>query len=175
MEYEKLGRRDLNKILICNPPDAPHYLKALEERNRRNRFQTLIVSCTALLLAAVSPLAFGRCKNFAPQLEEENWRRLNTRNQQFENYKNDFRQFGQASQTRRSRNAEDMTDVQLMVVADQVVIHLEYMETIVEVYLKVVTKKDRLTIWPMMTNQVGITKKKNRSASRGCQRFDHRS
>lgn len=158
VDYEKLSRRDLNKILMCNPPDVPHYQKAIEEQKRRNQFWRLIISCAALLLTVISSSSLGRDNPFALQVKQESWRRLNTRSQQFENYKNDFRQFGQSPHARRSRDAEDLTDVQLMVIADQVVVHLEYMETILEVYLKVGTKKDRLAIWPLVIDQVSTTR-----------------
>jgi len=158
MDYEKLSRRDLNKILRCNRPDFPHYQKALEERKRRYQFWMLIVSCGALLLTVIS--SFGRANTVAPQAKQESWQRLNTRNQQFENYKNDFRQFGQTSHAQRSGNAEDYTEMQLMVVADQIIVHLEYVETSVEIYLKVSSKQDRLAIWPLITEQMDTTRKR---------------
>ena len=123
MDYEKLDRRDLSKILRCNPPDVPHYQKALEERKRRDQFWMLIVSCAAIRLTVMS--SFGRAKTFAPQVKQESWQRVLSTNQPFENYRNDFIQFGQSPQAKHSRNTEDLTDVQLVSVADQTVSHLE--------------------------------------------------
>ncbi len=74
----------------------------------------------------------------------------------FENYKNDFIQFGQA----RSTNPEGSTDLALMIVADQTVSHVRCVETLVVIYLKVSTKQDRLSIWPLITDRVTeITKR----------------
>jgi hypothetical protein len=159
MDYKKLSRRDLNRILRCNPPDVPHYRKALEELNRRDQFRTLIVGCVALLLTLISSQV-GRAKPSAPQVKQESLQRVLSTNQQFENYKNDFREFAQSLRARRSGNAEDLTDVQLMVVADQVVVHLEYVETMVAIYLKVSSKQDRLTVWPLITDQLDFTRKR---------------
>ncbi|HKW62932.1 MAG TPA: hypothetical protein VJN89_10335 [Candidatus Acidoferrum sp.] len=160
MDYERLSRQDLSKILRCNPPDTPHYQKALEEQKCRNRFWTLVISFAAVVLPVVTWLPFARSSTFLRQVEQESWRRLNKRNQEFENYKNDFRQFAQSSRARRSRNAEDTTDAQLMVVADQIVVHLEYTEAMAEIYLRVSAKKDRLAIWPLVAEQIGVTKKR---------------
>lgn len=159
MDYEKLGRRDLNKILRCNPPDVPHYQKALEERKRRDQFRVLVVSCAAILLTVISS-SFGRVNTFAPQVKQESWQRVLSTNQQFENYRNDFIQFGQSPQAKHSRNTEDLTDVQLVSVADQTVSHLEYIEMMVAIYLKVSSKQDRLAIWPLITEQIDTTKKR---------------
>ncbi len=159
MDYEKLGRRDLNKILRTNPPDVPHYQKALEERKRRDQFRMLIVSCAAVLLTVIPPI-FGRAKTLASQAKQESWQRVLSANQQFENYKNDFIQFGQSPQAKHSRNTEDLTDLQLVSVADQAVSHLEYVETMVAIYLKVSSKQDRLAIWPLITDQIDTTKKR---------------
>jgi hypothetical protein len=50
--------------------------------------------------------------------------------------------------------------VALVVVADQTVSHLRCVETLVAIYLKVSTKQDRLTIWPLITDRVTeITKR----------------
>jgi hypothetical protein len=160
MNYERLRRRDLKNILQSNPPDVPHYQKAVEERKRRDRFWTLILSCAAIFLTVISLSSSGRGDTVVPQIKQESWQRLGTRNQQFENYKNDFRQFGQSSHARHSRDAEDVTDVQLMVIADQIVVHLEYVETIVEIDLKVSNKKDRLAIWPSITEQMETSRKR---------------
>jgi hypothetical protein len=47
-----------------------------------------------------------------------------------------------------------------VVVADQTVSHLRCVETLVAIYLKVSTKQDRLTIWPLITDRVTeITKR----------------
>src|SRR6267142_1043655 len=70
MDYKKLGRRDLNKILSFNPPDVPHYQRALEERKRRDQLWMLVVSCAAILLTVISS-SFGRAKTFAPQVKQE--------------------------------------------------------------------------------------------------------
>jgi hypothetical protein len=160
MGYERLGRHDLKKILRCNPPDVPHYQKALEEGKRRSQTSMLVVSCTAIGLTVIAWLPFGRAKTLAPQVKQENWQRVLSTNQQFENYKNDFRQFAQSSHAKRSRNAEDLTDIQLMVVADQIVVHLEYVQTIVAIYLKASSKQDRLAIWPLITDQIDFTRKR---------------
>jgi hypothetical protein len=159
MDYERLGRRDLKKVLSCNPPDVPHYQKALEERKRRDQFWMLIVSCASILLTVISS-SFGRANLPAPQVKQESWQRLLTMNQQFENYKNDFIQFGQSPQAKHSGNTEDLTDVQLVSVADQTVSHLEYIETMVTIYLKVSSKQDRLAIWSLITDQIDTTKKR---------------
>jgi len=159
MDYKKLGRRDLNKILSFNPPDVPHYQRALEERKRRDQLWMLVVSCAAILLTVISS-SFGRAKTFAPQVKQESWQRVLSTNQQFENYKNDFIQFGQSPRAKHSRNTEDLTDVQLVSVADQTVSHLEYTETMVAIYLKVSSKHDRLAIWPLITDQIDTTRKR---------------
>jgi hypothetical protein len=159
MDYEKLGRRELKKIISCNPPDVPHYQKSLEERKRRDQSWTLVVSCAAVLLTVIS-LSFGHANHAAPQVKQESWQHLLTMNQQFENYKNDFIQFGQSPQAKHSRNTEDLTDVQLVSVADQTVSYLEYIETMVAIYLKVSSKQDRVAIWPLITDQIDTTKKR---------------
>lgn len=156
MDYEKLGRRELKKILMCNPPDVPHYKKALDERKRRDRRWMLIVTCTATLLTVIS-LLFGLAHTFAAQVKQERWQHLLTMNQQFENYKTDFKQF---SQTSRSSQNEDMIDLQLVGVADHTVVHLEYIQTIMAIYLKVSSKQDRLAIWPLITDQMNYTRKR---------------
>ncbi len=159
MDYQKLGRRDLNKILRCNPPEVPHYQKALEERKRRDQFWMLVVSCAGILLTLTS-LSLGHANPSVPQVKQERWQRVLSMNQRFENYKNDFIQFGQSPQAKHSRNTEDLTDVQLVSAADQTVSHLEYVETMVAIYLKVSIKQDRLAIWPLIIDQIGMTKKK---------------
>jgi hypothetical protein len=159
MDYEKLGGRDLRKLLRCNRPDVPHYQGVVRERKWGSEFWKLIVSC-AVILTTVIASSFVHANTFASQASQESWQRLNTRNQQFENYKNDFRQFGQSSHARQSRDAEDMTDIQLMVVADQVTVHLECTETMIEIYLKVLAKKDRLEIWPLITERLDATRQR---------------
>ena len=160
MNYEKFSSRYLTKVLNHNPPDVPHYKKALEERKRRYQFRMLAVSCAAILLTVMSSTFLVRAKSFAPQVKQESWQRLLTMNQQFENYKNDFIQFGQSPPAKRSRNAEDLTDVQLVAVADQTTSHLEYIETMVAIYLKVSNKRDRLAIWPLITDQIATTRQR---------------
>jgi hypothetical protein len=159
MDYERLGRSGLKKILRSNPPDVPHYQKALDERKRRDQFWVLIVGCAGTLLTVLS-LSFGGSKTLAAQVKQESWQRVLSANQQFENYKNDFIQFGHSPQAKRSRNTEDWTDVQLISIADQTVSHLEYVETMVAIYLKVSSKQDRLAIWPLITEQIGTTRKR---------------
>jgi hypothetical protein len=156
MDYEKLGRRELKKIQMCNPPDVPHYKKALDERKRRDRRWMLIVTCTATLLTVIS-LLFGLAHTFAAQVKQERWQHLLTMNQQFENYKTDFKQLFQTS---RSSQNEDMIDLQLVGVADHTVVHLEYIQTIMAIYLKVSSKQDRLAIWPLITDQMDYTRKR---------------
>jgi hypothetical protein len=112
-----------------------------------------------LLLTLISS-SFGRANPSAPQVNQASWQRVLSTNQQFENFKNDFIQFGQSPQAKHSRNAEDLTDVQLVSVADQAVSHLECIETMVAIYLKVSSKQDRLTIWPLITDQVYAAKKR---------------
>ena len=92
--------------------------------------------------------------NSYAQAKQESWQRDLLMNQRFENYKNDFIQFGQTPQARHSRNEEDLTDVGLMMVADQTVAHVECAETLVAIYLKVSNKRDRLDIWPFITGQI---------------------
>lgn len=99
-----------------------------------------------LLLAALLLLPL----NGYAQVKQESWQRVLLMDDKFENYKNDFRQFGQAA----SRNPEASTDVALVVVADQTVSHLRCVETLVAIYLKVSTKQDRLAIWPLITDRV---------------------
>ncbi len=159
MDYGKLSRRDLNKILRCNPPDVPHYQRALDERKRRDQFWMLVVSCVGILLTVISS-SFAYVKIFTPQVKQESWQRVLSANQQFENYKNDFVQFGQSPQAKRSRNTEDLTDVQLVSVADRTVSHLESIETMIAIYLKVSSKQDRLAIWPLITDQIDTTRKR---------------
>jgi len=96
----------------------------------------------------------------AAQVKQENWQRLLSMNQQFENYKNDFVEFGHSPQAKRSRNTEDLIDVHMVMMADQTVSHLEYIETIVAIYLKVSSKPDRLALWPLITDQFATTKKR---------------
>lgn len=108
-----------------------------------------------LVLAALLLLPL----NGYAQVKQESWQRVLLMDDKFENYKNDFRQFGQA----RSRNPEAATDVALVVVADQTVSHLRCVETLVAIYLKVSTKQDRLAIWPLITDRVReITNRLNR-------------
>jgi hypothetical protein len=159
IDYKKLSRRDLHHILNNNPLEVPHYQRALEERKRRDQFRMLIVSCAAVLLTVIPPL-FGRAKTLMPQVKQESWQRVLSANQRFENYKNDFIQFGQSPQAKHSRNTEDLTDLQLVSVADQAVSHLEYIETMVAIYLKVSSKQDRLAIWPLITDQIDATKRR---------------
>jgi hypothetical protein len=111
-----------------------------------------------ILLAVLS--SFFGLANTSAQVKQESWQRVLSMDQQFENYKNDFIQFGQSSHAARSRNAEDLTDVQLVVVADQTISHLECIETLVAVYLKVSSKQDRLAIWPLISNQIDNTRKR---------------
>jgi len=94
------------------------------------------------------------------QTKQENWQSLLRMNQQFENYKSDFIQFGKSPHASRSRNAEDLTDVGLVMVADQVISHLENVETLVAIYLKVLNKQDRLAVWPLIAEQMANTSKR---------------
>ena len=41
--------------------------------------------------------------------------------------------------------------------ADQVVAHLESVEALITVYLKVLNKQDRIAIWPLITEQIANT------------------
>src|SRR6267143_4581571 len=91
------------------------------------------------------------------QTKQDNWQNLLRMNQQFENYNSDFVQFGKSQHAARSRNSEDLTDVGLVIVADQAVSHLENVETLVAIYLKVTNKQDRLAIWPLITEQMATT------------------
>jgi hypothetical protein len=50
MNYEKLGHGELKKILRSNPPDVPHYGRALEERKRRYQSWMLIVTCAGVVV-----------------------------------------------------------------------------------------------------------------------------
>ena len=112
---------------------------------------TILLAVIAALLAPVNGFA---------QVKQESWQKLLAMNEHFENYKSNFIQFGQSSHASRSRNAEDLTDVQLVMVADQTISHLEYIETIVAIYLKVSSKQDRLGIWPLITGQMDTTRKR---------------
>jgi hypothetical protein len=94
--------------------------------------------------------------NAYAQVKQESWQRVLLMDDKFENYKNDFIQFGQA----RSNSPEASTDVALVVVADQTVTHLRCVETLVAIYLKVSTKQDRLTIWPLITDRVAEINKR---------------
>jgi hypothetical protein len=106
----------------------------------------------SLLLATLLLLPL----NGYAQVKQESWQSVLLMDDKFENYKNDFLQFGQA----RSSSPEASTDVALVVVADQTVSHLRCVETLVAIYLKVSTKQDRLTIWPLITDRVTeITKR----------------
>jgi hypothetical protein len=106
----------------------------------------------SLLLATLLLLPL----NAYAQVKQESWQRVLLMDDKFENYKNDFIQFGQA----RSSSPEASIDVALVVVADQTVSHLRCVETLVAIYLKVSTKQDRLTIWPLITDRVTeITKR----------------
>lgn len=149
----------MSRILRSNPPDVPHYQKALEERKRRGRFWTLVIIFVGSLGTVISS-SFGHPSIRAPQVKKESWQRVLSANQRFENYKDDFIQFGRSPQSRRSRNAEDLTDVQWVAVADHTVAHLEYIETIVAIYLKVSVKQDRLAIWSIIASQVDTTMKR---------------
>jgi hypothetical protein len=100
----------------------------------------------SLLLATLLLLPL----NGYAQVKQESWQRVLLMDDKFENYKNDFIQFAQA----RSTNPEASTDVALMIVADQTVSHVRCVETLVVIYLKVSTKQDRLTIWPLITDRV---------------------
>jgi hypothetical protein len=103
-----------------------------------------------LLVLLLLPL-----KGFA-QAKQESWQRVLLTDDKFENYKNDFIQFGQAS----SSSPVASTDLALVVVADQTVGHLRCVESLVAIYFKVSTKQDRLTIWPLITDRVTeITKR----------------
>ena len=90
------------------------------------------------------------------QVKQDSWQRVLLMDDKFENYKNDFRNFSQASASR----PEVSTDVALIIVADQTVGHLRCVETLVAIYLKVSTKQDRLRIWPLIIDRVTeITKR----------------
>lgn len=110
-----------------------------------------------VLLSALASLTLA---NPHEQVKQENWQRLLTMNQRFENYKSDFIEFGRSPQAKRSRNSEDIIDVHLVMTADQTVSHLEYIEAMVAIYLKVSNKQDRLAIWPLITDQIATTKKR---------------
>jgi hypothetical protein len=45
--------------------------------------------------------------------------------------------------------------VGLVIVADQTIAHLENVEALVAIYLKVSNKADRLAIWPLITEANG--------------------
>jgi len=107
---------------------------------------------TLLLLALISIPLTG-----AAQTKQENWQSLNRMNQRFENYRIDFAQVGKTKHAARSRNEEDLTDLGLTIVADQVVAHLESVEALITVYLKVLNKQDRIAIWPLITEQIANT------------------
>jgi hypothetical protein len=105
----------------------------------------------SLLLAVLLFLPFN---GYAQK--QESWQRVLLMDDKFENYKNDFIQFGKAS----SSSPEASTDLALVVVADQAVGHLRCVETLVAIYFKVSTKQDRLAIWPLITDRVTeITKR----------------
>lgn len=98
--------------------------------------------------------------SISAQVNQESWQKLIQMNEQFENYQKDFVQFGQSKHARHSRNTEDLTDVGLVMVADQTISYLESVETLVAVYLKVSNKKDRMAIWPLITEQMATAKKR---------------
>ena len=81
-----------------------------------------------MMLLMVISLLFWHSHPLAAQVKQESWQRLLTMNQQFENHKTDLKQLFQTS---RSSNNEDMIDVQLVGVADDTIVHLEYIETMV--------------------------------------------
>jgi hypothetical protein len=101
----------------------------------------------SLLLATMLLLPL----NGYAQVKQESWQSVLLMNDKFENYKNDFRQFSQASPNSRPDAQADMA---FMVVADQTVSHARCVETLVAIYLKVSTKQDRLAIWPLITDRV---------------------
>jgi hypothetical protein len=107
-------------------------------------------------LTAITSFAF-LANAVAAQVNQDSWQHLLTMNQQFDNYKADFKQFFQTS---RSSKNEDLIDLQLVGTADHTVVHLEYIQTIVVIYLKVASKQDRRAIWPLITDQMDTTKKR---------------
>jgi len=125
---------------------------------RNKSGSALRVAGWTILLSVISS-SLMLVNTFA-QVKQESWQRVLSMNQQFENYKSDFIEFGHSPQALHSRNTEDLTDVHLVMMADQTISHLEYIETIVAIYLKVSSKQDRLAIWPLITDQIDTTRKR---------------
>jgi hypothetical protein len=116
MDYTKLNRNELTKTQMCNPPDVPHYQKALEERKRRDQIWMLISTIALTVLTFISQL-FVLGHTVVAQVKQQSLEHLLTMNQQFLNYRTDFVQFGEP------RNA-DWTNLSLVALADQTVVHL---------------------------------------------------
>jgi|SRR5271170_390012 len=152
MDYTKLSRSELTKTQMCNPPDVPHYQKALEERKRRDQIWILIFTVALTALTLISQL-FALGHTVAAQVKQESLEHLLTMNQRFLNYRTDFEQLGQ------SRNF-DWMNLSLEVVADQTVVHLEDVETMLAIYHTVSNKQDRLAIWPLITDHMDSTRKR---------------